>query len=111
MLGDWPITGDRIDTKVYSDITDDIYEIERTFPDDLSPVRKVDQLVIELGEKAGVKTYIITPPLIFGPGTGSFTLGFGQMHMVTQLALEKNQSVMIGAGSGVNSNYPRLDSY
>lgn len=110
MLGDWPITGDRIDTRVYSDITDDIYEIERTFPDDLSPVRKVNQLVVELAEKEEVKAYIIPPPLIFGPGTGSFTLGFGQVHMVTQLALAKKQSVMIGAGSGVNKYDPRLGS-
>jgi hypothetical protein len=101
MVGDWPISGDRIDDKVYSDINDDIFEVEKTFPDSLSPVRKVDQLVVELGEKEGVDTYIVPPPLIFGPGTGSFTLGFGQVHMVAQMAIKRQQSVMIGAGSGV----------
>lgn len=59
--------------------------------------------VVTEGEKAGVKTYIVPPPLIFGRGTGSFTLGVGQVHMMTQLALKKKQSVMLGTGSGVRS--------
>jgi hypothetical protein len=64
MLGDWPITGDRIDTKIYSDVDDDIFEIQKVFPDDLSPVRKVNLAVVDMGEKEGVKTYIVPPPLI-----------------------------------------------
>jgi len=64
MLGDWPISGDRIDTKIYSDVDDDIFEIQNAFPDDLSPVRKVNLAVVEMGEKEGVKTYIVPPPLI-----------------------------------------------
>ncbi len=63
MLGDWPVSGDRIDTRVYSD-TEDIFEIQKTIPDNDSPVRVVDQSVVEIGEKEGVKTYIIAPPLI-----------------------------------------------
>ncbi|KAI9644016.1 hypothetical protein NHQ30_007368 [Ciborinia camelliae] len=53
MLGDWPISGERIDTKIYSDVTDDIYSIERDFPEQYSPVRKVNQLVVGLGEERG----------------------------------------------------------
>ena len=64
MLGDWPVTGDRIDTGIYSDIDENIFEVEKNFPESHSPVRKVNQLVIELGEKEGVNTYIIPPPLI-----------------------------------------------
>ena len=41
-LGDWPVTGERIDTKIYSDVDDDIFGIETNFPDSHSPVRKVD---------------------------------------------------------------------
>ena len=41
-LGDWPVTGERIDTKIYSDIDDDIFDIEMNFPDSHSPVREVD---------------------------------------------------------------------
>ncbi|KAG4437897.1 hypothetical protein IFR05_006616 [Cadophora sp. M221] len=100
MLGDWPVSGERVDTKVYSDVGDDIFSIEKNFSDSHSPVRQVDQLVVETGEKEGVKTYIVPPPLIFGRGTGSFTLGVGQVHMITQLSLKKKQSVMLGSGSG-----------
>jgi hypothetical protein len=64
MIGDWPVTGDRVDAKTYSDVGDDIFEIERDFPEDHSPVRKVNQVVVGLGEKEGVKTYIVAPPLI-----------------------------------------------
>jgi hypothetical protein len=64
MIGDWPVTGDRIDKKTYSDVGDDIFEIERDFPESHSPVRKVNQLVVEVGEKEGVKTHIVVPPLI-----------------------------------------------
>ncbi len=39
-----------------------------------------------------------------GPGTGFFTLGFGQVHMVAQASLKKKQAVMIGAGSGVSTS-------
>jgi hypothetical protein len=63
-LGDWPISGERIDTHVHSDVDENIYEIERDFPDSHSLVRKVNQLVVGLGETEGVKTYIVPPPLI-----------------------------------------------
>lgn len=36
-----------------------------------------------------------------GPGTGSFTLGFGQLHMMVQVTLKRKQAVIIGTGSGV----------
>lgn len=58
------MSGDRIDTKIYSDIKDDIFELEKNWPESHSPVRKVNQLVIELGGKEAVDTYLVTPPLI-----------------------------------------------
>lgn len=64
MVGDWPITKDRVDTKVYSDKHENIFELERDWPESFSPVREVNQLVVEVGEKQGVKTYIVAPPLI-----------------------------------------------
>lgn len=63
MIGDWPVTKERVDTRIYSDL-DDIFEIERDFPEDYSAVRKVNQLVIKLGEQEGVHTFLIPPPLI-----------------------------------------------
>ncbi|KAL2072622.1 hypothetical protein VTL71DRAFT_11965 [Oculimacula yallundae] len=109
MLGDWPVSGERVDTKVYSDVTDDIYDIEKNFPDSHSPVRKVDLAVAETGEEEGVRTYIVPAPLIFGRGTGSFTLGVGQVHQMTQLSLKKKQSVMLGSGTGIWSRVHILD--
>jgi len=64
MLGDRNVTGDRVDTKVYSDVEDDIYTTERDFPEIHNPVRKVNQLVVELGEALGVKTYIVPAPIV-----------------------------------------------
>ncbi|TVY42566.1 hypothetical protein LSUB1_G001216 [Lachnellula subtilissima] len=108
-VGDWPLTGDRIDTSIHSDVDEDIYEFEKTHPETLSPVRNVDLRVVELGERHGVKTYIVVPPLIFGPGTGLFTLGSGQVHQMMQLALKKKQAVMLGSGSGIWNRIHILD--
>jgi hypothetical protein len=89
---------------MHSDVGENIYEVEKGLEedDDFSPVRKVDLLVVNFGEEQGVKTYIVPPPLIFGPGTGFFTLGVGQVHMMTQLALKNKQAVMLGSGRGVS---------
>ncbi|TVY81723.1 hypothetical protein LSUE1_G002121 [Lachnellula suecica] len=108
-VGDWPVTGSRIDTSVHSDVKEDIYEFERTHTESFSPVRDVNQLVVEQGEEDGVKTYIVIPPLIFGPGTGLFTLGIGQVHQMTQLALKNNKAVMLGTGSGTWNRVHILD--
>lgn len=70
MLGDWPVSGERVDTAIYSDVSDDIYGIEKHFPETHSPVRKVNQLVVALGEELHVKTYLVPVPLIcecYGP--------------------------------------------
>lgn len=64
MLGDWPETGERIDISIHSDVDEDIYITERDHPESHSPVRTVDQLLIDIGEKEGVKTYIVPAPLI-----------------------------------------------
>ncbi len=64
MIADWPITGERVDGKVYSDVEDNIYEIEKNWPEEFGPVRKVNQMVVWLGVMEEVKTYIVAPPLI-----------------------------------------------
>jgi hypothetical protein len=64
MLGDWPESGERIDTSFHSDLHEDIYDLEKSFPEDYSPVRKVNQIVVQTGEQLGVRTYIVPPPLI-----------------------------------------------
>jgi hypothetical protein len=119
MIGDWPESGERVDTSVHSDVDEDIYATERDFPESHSPVRAVDQVVVNTGEKKGVRTYIIPGPLIceyksrdagqsrlqiaVGRGTGLFTEGIRQLHMMVKLALKKKQAVQIGSGSGVRA--------
>jgi hypothetical protein len=66
------VTSERIDTTIHNDTIDidDIfrfkstYEKERDHTEPHSPVRKVNQLVVEMGEKENVKTVIIPAPLI-----------------------------------------------
>ncbi len=64
MLGDWPITEQRIDTEVHSDIAEDIHELEQQVTESHSPVRKLNQFVVAAGLEEGVRTYIVPPPLI-----------------------------------------------
>jgi hypothetical protein len=67
MIGDWPVTGTRVDEKTYSDVSDDVFELEKMFEREeagLSPVRSVNQFVVGSGERLGVRTYIVVPPLI-----------------------------------------------
>jgi len=64
MVGDWPESGDLVVEKTYSDVYDDIFKIEKEWQEAHSPVRKVNQLVVELGEANDVNTYIVAPPLI-----------------------------------------------
>jgi hypothetical protein len=67
MIGDWPVTGTRVDEKTYSDISDNVFELEKMFEREeagWSPVRSVNQFVVESGERLGVRTYIVAPPLI-----------------------------------------------
>jgi hypothetical protein len=45
-------------------MNEDIYTLEKNFPESLSPVRDVDLFVVDLGESKDVNTYIVAPPLI-----------------------------------------------
>ena len=66
MIGDWPVSGTRVDDKTYSDL-EDVFEIEKKLEEEekgWSPVRSVNQFVVEAGERLGVKTCIVVPPLI-----------------------------------------------
>jgi hypothetical protein len=54
---------------------------------------------------------ILAEMKLVGHGTGLFTEGTGQVHMMIQLVLKKRQAVMVGSGSGVKpspSNSPDI---
>ncbi|CAG8950364.1 hypothetical protein HYFRA_00006857 [Hymenoscyphus fraxineus] len=101
MVADWPVLGERIDTSIHSDVDEDIFQSEKDNPEPWSDVRKVNQVVVKLGEDFGVNIYIVAPPMIFGFGTGLFTTGFGQIHMLAELSLEHKQAIILGNGSGI----------
>ena len=46
-----------------------------------------------------------TDHALVGRGTGLFREGFGQVHMMAQLALKKKQAVQVGSGSGVRLRF------
>jgi len=64
MLNDWPVTGERIDESFHSDVDEDIHALQKYHPETYSPVREVNQVVVEAGEMEGVRTYMVAPPLI-----------------------------------------------
>lgn len=62
--------------------------------------RQTDLTVIETGLKAGVKTYIIMSPLIYGIGTGHFNQLSIQIPHMIRAALKTKQAEVIGNGKG-----------
>ena len=64
------------------------------------PQRQTDLVVIETGLRAGVKTYIIMSPLIYGIGTGHFNKLSIQIPTMIRAALKTKQAEVIGSGKG-----------
>jgi len=42
MLGDWIVTGERVDTAIHSGFGENIFEIEQNVPESYSPVKHVN---------------------------------------------------------------------
>lgn len=62
--------------------------------------RTTDLAVVAAGEAAGVPTYIIMSPTIYGSGTGHFNKRSIQIPLLTRLAVAKGHAQYIGEGSG-----------
>ncbi|KLU89199.1 hypothetical protein MAPG_08173 [Magnaporthiopsis poae ATCC 64411] len=72
-LGDQAVSGRLVERRVFNDKTDDIFAYERQRQaKDVYDQRTTDLAILEAGEAAEVKTYIIMPPTIYGIGTGAF---------------------------------------
>ncbi|RDW66477.1 NAD dependent epimerase family protein [Coleophoma cylindrospora] len=111
MIGDWPVSGERVDTSFHSDLKEDIFMMEKTFPESYSQVRAINQVVVHTGEREHVKTYIVIPPLIFGTGTGLFATSNSQVGSIVELSLahQPRQAVVVGKGEGVWSRVSIVD--
>ncbi|QYS92704.1 Epimerase domain-containing protein [Trichoderma simmonsii] len=89
--------------KMYStSITDkdDNYTWEKNNAD-AWPSRKVDVTIIEAGERLGVKTIIINPPLIYGQGNGIGNQRSIQIPVLVEISLKKQQAIVLGKGEGL----------
>lgn len=72
-LADQPVTRAYVEDRELDDVVDDIYAYER-MREELRPYhqRTTELGVIDKGLELGVKTLVMTPPLIFGKGSGLF---------------------------------------
>jgi nucleoside-diphosphate-sugar epimerase len=94
--------GEALD-KVYDDL-ENVSEVT-SLPDD-APHRNVDKIVLEAGTKHSdrIKTAIVCPPTIYGPGRGP---GNKRSHQVPDLAhstLQKGYGIKVGAGKAYWGN-------
>lgn len=81
--------------KVYDDL-ENVAEV--TSLPDHAPHRIVDKIILEAGASGHVKTAIVCPPTIYGPGRGP---GNQRSHQVPELArstLERGHGFKVGAG-------------
>ncbi|PWI72419.1 NAD dependent epimerase/dehydratase family protein [Purpureocillium lilacinum] len=98
-LGDRPITGTYTETHVFSDEADDIYAYERRREDlEKYPQRTTDLVVLEKGEAAGVKTYILMSPTIYGIGSGLFNRTSIQIDAIMRAAKRQGFTSVMGPG-------------
>ncbi|CAM1501634.1 Fc.00g036180.m01.CDS01 [Cosmosporella sp. VM-42] len=98
-LGDRPITRTYTETRILSD-KEDIYAYERSREDN-EPYqqRTTDLVVLEKGEEAGIKTYILMSPTIYGVGSGFFNRTSIQIDAFIRMARRDGYTSVIGTGA------------
>ncbi|KAG7042493.1 NAD dependent epimerase/dehydratase [Colletotrichum scovillei] len=100
-VAEFPISKQYRGTHVFSDKEDILsYEKSRDIEEPYIN-RTIDLMVAERGKGLGVETYSISPPLVFGLGTGYFkTLSGGQLPMLMRSALANGHAQYVGEGAG-----------
>ncbi|KXH43254.1 NAD dependent epimerase/dehydratase [Colletotrichum nymphaeae SA-01] len=100
-VAEFPISKQYRGTHVFSDKEDILsYEKSRDIEEPYIN-RTIDLMVAERGRRLGVETYSISPPLVFGLGTGYFkTLSAGQLPMLMRSALANGHAQYVGEGAG-----------
>lgn len=97
-LADRPITGTFMETRIFSD-EDDIYAYQRHREDvEKYAQRTTDLVVFEKGEAAGVKTYIVMSPTIYGIGSGIFNRTSIQIDAIIRAAKRRGYTSVVGPG-------------
>ncbi|CAG8093043.1 unnamed protein product [Penicillium nalgiovense] len=100
ILGDHPYTGMPQDQEIWSDEKDNIFEMEKNYPERYGQ-RVTDVTVVETGLSLGVKTYIVVPPTIYGQGGGQFSTLSQQVPNLARLARKRGFAAVIESGKGI----------
>ncbi|CAL8584460.1 hypothetical protein XPA_010058 [Xanthoria parietina] len=100
-LADQPITGAYHEPRTFTDTSPDLHPyLQHRNSLTLYAQRTADLTVIATGLAAAVKTYIIMPPTIYGPGTGLFNRLTIQVPTIIRAALRNGQVMQLGADDG-----------
>jgi len=101
-LSDKPITGEYLESRVFSDEDPDIYEyLKHRNAIEQYDQRTTDIAVVDTGRETGIKTYILMPPVVYGLGSGPFNKSSIPIPTIIQAALKSRQVEVIGDGSAV----------
>ncbi|OQE84736.1 hypothetical protein PENNAL_c0026G03492 [Penicillium nalgiovense] len=103
ILGDHPYTGMPQDQEIWSDEKDNIFEMEKNYPERYGQ-RVTDVTVVETGLSLGVKTYIVVPPTIYGQGGGPFSTLSQQVPNLARLARKRGFAAVIESGKGIRNH-------
>ncbi|KAF9762312.1 hypothetical protein IL306_003459 [Fusarium sp. DS 682] len=106
-FGDHPISGTPVD--ITRSDEDDIFSWEKENAKGWV-TRAVDVAVIEAGEKFGVRTVIVNPPIIYGKGKGPLHQTSIQIPALIKVSLHFKQAVVLGDGHGVRPSSSSLCS-
>ncbi|CAI6014197.1 unnamed protein product [Clonostachys chloroleuca] len=100
-FSDRQVTGKFIDNRVKSD-EEDMYSCEKYRESfEHYPQRTTDVTIVEHGERAGMSTYIVIPPIIHGIGRGEFNKFTFQLPIMVQAAKKCSSVAMIGEGTSI----------
>lgn len=99
-IGDRPITKRYTETHVFDDAKDDIYAYLRKREDlEQYAQRTTDLVVLEKGDAAGITTYILMSPTIYGIGSGFFNRTSIQIDAIIRTAQREGVTPVIGTGA------------
>ncbi|KAG2412867.1 hypothetical protein HFD88_010424 [Aspergillus terreus] len=100
ILGDHPYTGTPQADKIWSDMTDEVFQMEKAHPERYGQ-RVTDVTVVETGQKLDVKTYIVVPPTIYGKGSGPFATLSQQVPNLARFARKLGSAAVVESGKGI----------
>lgn len=96
---------ERDSDREYDDEKDDIYTYWKQRNDQHPYGQRTSALcVIDAGDELGVKIITLTPPTIYGIGTGYFNKHSVQIPAYTKATLKNGHGVIVGEGTGVWDN-------